>query len=127
LKRFDYSKKLKWSTSLSVDEQKELERLKADGHKFDSDGRHFICEILPENVRITQLYRTLLHEVGHYVHYLEFVERQGTEDEAFEVWESRNDKYFKIAQADKEVFAHKYADTLRQKLVEQQVIPFDPL
>ncbi len=127
MKRFDYSKKLKWSTSLSVDEQKELERLKADGHKFDSDGRHFICEILPENVRITQLYRTLLHEVGHYVHYLEFVERQGTEDEAFEVWESRNDKYFKIAQADKEVFAHKYADTLRQKLVEQQVIPFDPL
>ena len=123
----NYSRKLKWSKSLSVDEQKELERLKADGHKFDNDGRNCICKLLPEKVRTTQLYRTLFHEVGHYAHYLEFVERQGTEEEAFEGWENRNDMYFKIAQADREAFAHRYADELRQSLFERQLIPFDPL
>jgi len=123
----DYSRKLKWFKNLSVEKQKELDRLKADRHNFVYDGRHFIADLKPENVRRTQLYRTLLHEFGHYVHYLEFVERQGKADEPYEHWEQRSNNYFKMAQQDKEVFAHSYADNLRQYLIEQRIIPFEPL
>ena len=123
----NYSGKLKWPKSLSVEDQIELERLKADGHDFIQTGRHFIAELKSENVRQTQLYRTLLHEFGHYVHYLESVARPGIEHEAYELWEQRNDSYFKIGQTEKEAFAHRYADKLGQCLIEQRIIPFHPL
>jgi len=121
----DYSKKLIWSTKLSVESQKELERLKLDGHPFVNDSRNFVAEYKPEHVRNTQLYRTLPHEFGHYVHYLEIVERPSSDEEDFEDWEKRYDLYFSIPSAEKENFAHRYADKLNQRLVELSIIPFD--
>ncbi len=123
----DYSNYLKWSKKLSPDDQQELDRLRNDGHKIVEDKRHFKAEYKIENVRQTQLYRTLPHEFGHYVHYLEFVERAGTEDEEFEEWEIRNDNYFKLSKADKEKFAHNYADNLKNDLIEKGIIPFDSI
>ncbi len=120
----DYTRKLKWPKSLSVQDQRELDRLKSDGHEFIQDDRHFIADLNPEYVRQTQLYRTLLHEFGHYVHYLEIVDRQGKEDEEYDTWENREGCYFKIAQADKEAFAHRYADQLRKQLIDKNIIPF---
>jgi hypothetical protein len=125
IEAIDYSKKLKWARKLSVEAQRELERLQSDGHQFILHDRHFIAGLKPENVRQTQLYRTLLHEFGHYVHYLEFVERQGTPHEAYEDREKRQDSYFKIAQADKEAFANRYTDKLRQELFDNKIIPFN--
>ena len=122
-----YSKQLKWETKLSVDSQKELERLKADGHPLKLDGKSFIGDYEPENVRNTQLYRTLLHEFGHYVHYLRMVEHPTIQNEPLEDWELRNEKYFKVPLTEKERFAHRYADNLRQKLIENNIIPFNPL
>lgn len=121
----DYSKKLKWPTKLSIDSQKEFERLKLDGHAFIQESRHFSVEYKLENVRNTQLYRTLPHEFGHYVHYLEVVERPSTEDEEFKDWEKRDDFYFAIPSAEKEKFAHLYADNFKQRLIELSVIPFN--
>ena len=117
LEAVDYSKQLKWPTKLSIDSQKELGRLKTDGHPINQNGRFFVADYKIENVRNTQLYRTLLHEFGYYVHYLQEVEHPGINDEPIESWELRNDNYFKISQIEKERFAHKYADTLRQKMV----------
>lgn len=125
LDAIDFTRKFKWKNNLSIDDQKELERLIEDGHKIVNDGRHFIAQYELKNVRNTQLYRTLPHEFGHYVQYLYFVERPATEDEDFEVWEARRDKYFEIPKAEKEKFAHKYADNLKNELTRKKIIPFE--
>lgn len=67
--------KLKWTKKLSVEAQKEIERLKNDGHKIKMGKRFFEAKYELLNIRATQLYRTLPHEFGHYVHYLEVVKR----------------------------------------------------
>lgn len=106
LEAVDYNGKLKWPRKLTVDDQKELERLIADGHQFTADKRRYTCTYTPEAVRNTQLYRTLLHEFGHYVHYC------------------RQEDYFSIPKSERETFAHQYADRLKEKLIAAQLIPF---
>lgn len=125
LDAIDLTRKFKWKNNLSVDDQKELERLIEDGHKIENNGRYFVAEYELEWIRNTQLYRTLPHEFGHYVQYLEYVERPATEDEDYDVWEARHKKYFEIPKAEKEKFAHKYADNLRTELTKRKIIPFE--
>lgn len=125
LEAVDFTRKFKWKNNLSVDDQKEIERLIEDGHKIENDGRHFIAEFEINSVRNTQLYRTLPHEFGHYVQYLDVVERPATENEDLEAWDARQDKYFEIPKAEKEKFAHKYADNLKTELTRKKIIPFE--
>ena len=63
----DFENKFKRTNKLSIDSQKEIKRLEEDGHKIINDGRHYVAEYTIENVRNTQLYRTLPHEFGHYI------------------------------------------------------------
>ncbi|MDB5127505.1 hypothetical protein [Mucilaginibacter sp.] len=121
----DYSKKINWNRSQTPEDQREFERLKIDGHHFLESKKTFNALLQIDNVRNTQLYRTLIHEFGHYKQYLEIVERAGHEDEDFEEWNKRNEKYFKISSSDKESYAHKYADELINKLREENIVPFD--
>jgi hypothetical protein len=121
----DYTKQFKWPNKLSIENQKEIERLKEDGHLITNDGRNFTAEYKIENVRNTQLYRTLPHEFGHYVQYLELVEKPKVENEEIEIWESRNNEYFKIPKVEKEKYAHKYAENLKEKLTKKKIIPFE--
>lgn len=65
----DCKRTFKWPKKLALDDQKELDRLRKDGHQFTTTKRHFIANYDIDNVRNTQLYRTLPHEFGHYVHY----------------------------------------------------------
>ena len=69
----DFSKKFKWSKKLSPEDQIELKWLINDGFNIKEDKRNYIAEYNIENVRNTQLYRTLIHEFGHYVHYQNIV------------------------------------------------------
>lgn len=71
----DLDRTFKWTKKLSVDSQKELERLKEDGHNLKMGKRFYEADYELDNIRATQLYRTLPHEFGHYVHYLEVVKR----------------------------------------------------
>jgi hypothetical protein len=114
IEAIDYSKKFKSQKTLSLESQKELEKLISDGHKIIDTGRFYEFEYQIENVRKTQLYRTLLHEIGHYVHYLNIVERPAKEDEEIEEWEKRNDYYFSLPSVEKEQFAHNYAKQKKQ-------------
>jgi hypothetical protein len=116
IEAIDYSKKFKLHKNLSLESQKELERLISDGHKIIDTGRFYEFEYQIENVRKTQLYRTLLHEVGHYVHYLNIVKHPAKEDEEFEEWEKRNDYYFSLPSVEKERFAHNYAKQKYEEL-----------
>jgi hypothetical protein len=117
-------KKLIWPKSLSPNEQQEFERLKVDGHQFLEGKRNYTAILTFENVRHTQLYRTLPHEFGHYVHYLETVQRPGHEDEDFEDWSKRDDDYHNIPKTEKEQYAHRYATALLEKLRSKNLIPF---
>lgn len=127
LDAIDITQKIKRSRKLSVHDQNELKRLMKDGHRFTETKRGFIANFEVEYCRNTQLYRTLLHEFGHYVHYLEVVEKPGNEQESYEDWEKRWSFYLKINQDEKEKFAHKYADEMKEKLLRQNIIPFAPL
>lgn len=99
--------KLRWSRKIDIDRQKELERLRNDGFEIIETKRSFEIDLTLENVRNTQLYRTLLHEIGHYVQYCENPE-----------------KFNNLPSAEKEVFAHNFADKLKLELEQKKIIPF---
>jgi len=107
LETLEVSEPTRWSKSLSPDLQAELARLKNDGHSVTTTKRHHIVSANLASIRATQLYRTLLHEIGHHV------DRQRNE-EAFDAKPSK----------EKEVFAHRYADELRKNLNRKGTLPF---
>jgi len=127
LDAIDLNKKIIWTRKQTIQDQKEFERLKQDGHIFMENKREFSSNLKITPSRNTQLYRTLLHEFGHYVHYLEVVERQGNKDEEDKEKEAREDDYFGLLKVEKEKFAHRYADLIKAKLVLEKLIPFESL
>lgn len=100
-------KPMRWSKSLTPNAAKELERLEADGHSVSAAGKHHTVSLTLESARATQLYRTLLHEIGHHVDH-------ASDANAFD----------RKPAHEKEVFAHAYADRLREALRRRGVIPF---
>lgn len=119
----DISRPLKWSKSLTPDRGLELDRLRQDGHSILSDKRHHVINCTLDTVRNTQLYRTLPHEVGHYVDYLQSVEQPSGDDA--DRWLSLNDRYHKKASQEKESFAHRYADEFQAVETANGRLPFD--
>ena len=123
----DINKKIYWDKSLKPDELKELERLQQDGFKITGDRRGYIIQKTENAIRETQLYRTLLHEIGHWVHYVSkviyesIVSNEYPDDENSEIL---NDKYSKIPIMEKEKFANLYADVTKKRLINEGVIPF---
>lgn len=99
--------KFRWSRKADIDRQKELERLRNDGFELIETKRSFEIDLKLENVRNTQLYRTLLHEIVHFVQYCE--------DE---------EKFDHLPSAEKEVFAHNFADKLKLEFEQKGLIPF---
>lgn len=114
-----------WPTSLQPDDMAELDRLRDDGHEIAREGRRFIVSMTPKSVRATQLYRTLLHEIGHWVDYLEKVERPANSGAGD--FSALSDAYFARPRSEREAFAHRYAETSRRRLTEAGVLPFAPI
>ena len=106
----------------TVDQTNEFELLKKDGLKFVLTKRGYVAKINEGIVKNIQLYRTLLHEVGHYVHYLDIVERPGDDNEEYEEWEKRHNSYFSIPSREKETFANNYAVKYKKFLLKKGVI-----
>jgi hypothetical protein len=108
IEAINLTKPMRWSKSLIPDFEIELERLRKDGHDIVTTKRHHIVSSTLESVRATQLYQTLLHELGHHIDY------------------SRNpDAFDRKIPHEKEAFAHRYADKVREELAKQKVIPFE--
>lgn len=97
----------RWRKSLTPEGQDEFERLQKAGHNIRSTPRYHIITPSIESIRHTQLYHTLLHEIGHHV------------DE-----KSDPDLFDHKGSGQKEAFAHRYADKLRAKLEKNEVLPF---
>ncbi|HSI21068.1 MAG TPA: hypothetical protein VLA04_05220 [Verrucomicrobiae bacterium] len=88
-----------WSSSLTPDDRRELERLESEGHTIEHHARGYRIHIKKEAVRNTQR-RSLLHEIGHHVDRKRGVAR-------FEAGSSMEKELF----ADR--YAARYLDSLR--------------
>jgi len=154
LEAIDYSKRLEWPKRLTVEETKELKRLVRDGHHFQELKRVYTAPFNLEAVRATQLYRTLLHELGHYQQYVKVVkqplhrlEEQIAVLEELVDWESDDEcSHFKrlmtltdeynavyehvwkqydcLSKQEKEKYAFGYSARLRSQLEQDHKIPF---
>ncbi len=105
----DPRQEIRWSPSLAPDEQKELSALAADGHRVARSRRWWSIRPTLDSTRTTQLYRTLLHEIGHHVDW-----RRATPE-----------LYFRRPLQERERSANRYAMTLRTILERRTAIPFD--
>ncbi len=121
----DWVRPYRWDKSLSPDEERELERLRQDGHAVCATVRGYEIESTLESVRATQLYRTLLHEIGHWVDWLESVRRHIARGLSPEDEDRLRERYDHKPGSDKEAFAHGYADRLRSKLTSRGLVPFE--
>jgi hypothetical protein len=115
----------RWSKRLSILDRLELERLSLEGHQIVSDTRFYKIRSDPRAIRNTQLFRTLLHELGHYYDYIEKVlipsnDNTGDFDELFDLYHSRSRR-------EKENFAERYVSRMTSQLSAQGIIPFDPI
>jgi hypothetical protein len=111
-----------WSTSLDPDLSQELDRIRNDGHQVQRSGHRYNISVTASSARNTQLYRTLLHEIGHWFDWLSKVEEpvaKGGDRDALET------AYFARPKSEREAFAHRYADTQRVILEADGIIPFD--
>jgi hypothetical protein len=116
---------LKWQTSLQPSDLAELERLREDGHDIKQRGRHYIISLSQSSVRACQLYRTLLHEVGHWVDFEKSTRQVAREDNSKIT--DRLEEYFARPISQREAFAHQYAISMQVFLKKFGIIPFDAL
>jgi hypothetical protein len=121
----DLRRPVRWARSQTPDDARELERLRRDGHTVRETARHYEIESTVESVRATQLYRTLLHEIGHWVDWLESVKRPVASGISWEDEQRLRERYDGKPSAEKEAFAHAYADNLRERLMSSGSIPFE--
>ena len=113
---------LMWPRRMTIDDRAEFERLKTDGHVFVEMKRYFRSELLEDSVRNTMLYRTLLHELGHMVHYHnDVIDRRTALNQVQSVAE---ELYFSKPSSEREAFAHAFADKVGQSLRASGAIPF---
>lgn len=122
LDALDISIPFRWSRSLSPAIAKELERLRSDGHAVVNDSRGFVISSSLEAARATQLYRTIPHEIGHWVDWLERVERPA--DREGEEYGQLAERYWARPSIEREAFAHNYAGSLIARLRSNGSIPF---
>ncbi len=111
-----------WPRDLKPDDVRELDRIRADGHRVRERRRRFFIEWNVESIRFTQLFRTLPHEVGHWVDWLRRVIRPAKGD--FEKECNLSKWYFSRPDDERERFAHRYADEFQARLRRAGEIPF---
>jgi hypothetical protein len=122
IESMNFDTRLEWPSGLKPSDQAELERLRADGHQISRDRQKFVFSMTSESVRVTQLYRTLLHEIGHWLDFLKNVEipAQAGDGERTKLSEA----YFSRPTDEREAFAHRYAQLTKDHLTRFGIIPF---
>jgi hypothetical protein len=122
------SRPTKFGKSLSPQDIAELERLKSEGHRVLPGGRNHAVVSTLESCRATQLYRTLPHEIGHWLDFLEKVERPATiaeNREKVEGYDGLLQRFHLRPLREKEQYAHAYAQRVAQLLSKNRKIPFE--
>ena len=126
LEAMDPTCRLRWGTRLSVDDRIELDRLAEDGHQLIRDRRGTTIKVNANSARNRILYRTLIHEVGHWVDWKERVllAKAGSHDP--ERKQLKN-AFFARPYREIEQFANRYAEHHAARLRASDVIPFATL
>ncbi|WP_170431801.1 hypothetical protein [Ruegeria arenilitoris] len=115
---------LKWSKRMTLEDRAEYDLLIRDGHPFLETKRYYVAELTEEAVRNTKLYRTFLHELGHLADFHQKVlDNRTALDPDQDVADSL---YFSRPTSEREAFAHRFAEELRETLLENCAIPFAP-
>lgn len=115
---------MKWGKQLDPYEKRELRSLESDGHRIVQTRRGYDVHTTPSAVRNTQLYRTLAHEVGHAVDYLDHSLRPSTAANSDAESEYIDNRYLSKPTLDKEEYAHRYSREFLTKWVAEGRIPF---
>jgi hypothetical protein len=116
---------VKYGRGLSPDGMAELNRLKLDGHSVRTGDKNHTLTSTLESCRATQLYRTFLHELGHWVDFLEKVERPAAQlANMSDQYPELLDRFHRRPDREKEQFAHAYAERVRRDLILRQIMPF---
>lgn len=106
----------------------EFERLLRDGHIVTRDGPRFSVQCSLETIRNTQLYRTVLQEIGHWVDLLDKVERPvaptDREQDEYQWRAELRARYDQRPTQEREAYANQYADRMWTNLLAAGVIPF---
>ncbi len=117
------------NASLGPAGQLELGRLHRDGHTITRRGSRFVVQCSFDSIRSTQLYRTVLDEIGHWLDWLQKVSRPiAPPDIGENEWQWRQDlelEYDRRAPREREAFANQYADRMWDRLTAAGVIPFE--
>ncbi|MEO0912781.1 MAG: hypothetical protein AAFY59_07310 [Pseudomonadota bacterium] len=113
---------MRWPRRMSLEDRDEYARLVADGHVFRPERRYFEAKLVEHAVRNTILYRTLLHELGHWAHYRQDVLEDATARDAD--WDIARQLYFSKPAIERETFAHGFPAKLGGALRDEGAIPF---
>lgn len=113
-----------WLKPTSLEHREEHERLIVDGHNFTEHERHLSSFFTEENIRNTLLYRTLLHELGHWHEYYSILDKMGTISEQDLDYEL--DHYHAKPAIEREQYAHQFAAKWAARLRASGTIPFAP-
>jgi len=116
---------IKWGKKLTPFYEKELKALEADGHEVERVKRGYNVKTTPTSVRNTQLFRTLPHEIGHAVDYLEH-SLEPSVNAATEAESEYIRNMFKSKPTlDKEEYANRYAKEFYDQ--NSDVLPFEKI
>lgn len=118
---------LNWGNKITPFQRRELETLQSEGHEITKVRRGYDIHTSPHAVRNTQLFRTLPHEIGHAVDYLNNSLMPSIEAPT-ETESDYIDAAFRSKPSlDKEEFANRYAREFYERHSSSGHIPFDPI
>lgn len=125
LEAMNPTKVWKWDRDIGPLDALALERLRNDGHVLEDTGKGLVFHSSQASIRTTQLYRTLLHEIGHWVDWLKKVEQPVANQSV--PYDVLADRYFARTFQEREQFAHRYASEIRKRLMRAKLIPFSSI
>ncbi len=113
---------IRYPHKMSLEDRKEFERLCLDGHRFKNEKRYSETVLTETTIRNTILYRSLIHELGHWKQYCDNVIFEATA--LGPDWTTSWQLHHSQPVQDKEHFAHRFARENADRLVAAGMIPF---
>jgi len=110
----------RWPKSLQPWAAAELDLLRSEGHVVSNEPRCYRIVSDHSAMRATQLFRTVPHEVGHYVDYRQRVIEPSTNEREFN---RRQESYWVRPEREREEFAGRYAREFRRDHTERLPFP----
>lgn len=113
-------RKIVWDYTLKPDNIRELRSLEKEGHFITRIKDKIIIKSKASSVRKTQLYRTLFHEIGHLVNWMNFYRSYNYNNIHFS---DLLKIFLEKPYTHREDYANFYSRQIIEKLIEKKLIP----